>query len=532
MVKRYKKLIKKFILKNIWTILALILLLPVFFILYKDYIPRANAFGCFDDCNNFMRGYFVLHGNALFSQVFSGHQPLGSYLSALVQWTTNPPNIHELILRHRQFVIIFAFIFNILLIFRFGPKIILFTILYEFSKFYIFGDRFLGEAMAIYPSVYLAGIVIKRIIKERIYKFDYYLTAIFCWFIVFTRAPFIPMALVSYFFILIELPLKKVKKEALISIGLFAMLSGITVFSHDVRDYYYNVIYFNSQINIGAETKLPMAGPRIFHWFFYPVYILFYGKIEGFKLLLLSIDVVFLGIFIGLLKKRKYLIAGFIFLILGLSNLRPIVPGTVFYSAFHSIIWYGLFVFITVFFLFRKGGNKLFAFLGFLVILISFSAFVMSPKYFARENVSTYEEFITNYGFVMSRGDVIRELSKPGDTLFLDDSDDLIYWQAKLFSNYKYSWYTSAMPALKLFTDERMRMFSQSPPDFYREYGTCPKKKDPGPNYRLPDFVKGDYVRLSFRGRESCLFVYKDKIKEITDSQWAKAEEIGFSLKK
>ena len=88
------------------------------------------------------------------------------------------------------------------------------------------------------------------------------------------------------------------------------------------------------------------------------------------------------------------------------------------------------------------------------------------------------------------------------------------------------------MPLFKKFTDVRLQMFKYNPPDFYREYGSCPKEYDPGINYRLPDFIKNDYVRLFNDGKESCLFVKKSKLKNITSEQWKKANEFLFSLDK
>ena len=127
-------------------------------------------------------------------------------------------------------------------------------------------------------------------------------------------------------------------------------------------------------------------------------------------------------------------------------------------------------------------------------------------------------------------GEVVRALSNPGDTLFLDASDDMIYWQAKLPSPYKYSWYTSAMPYFKKYTDDRMKMFKENPPTFYKEFGSCPKKSDIGENYRLPTFVAERYVRLYNLKSPSCLYVRKDKVEQISEKQWQKAKEHLYSL--
>ena len=100
--------ILKFVRSNLNIIIPLLLLIPIYAILYKIYIPRVNAFGCFDDCNNFMGGYFLLQGKAMFSEFFFNHQPFAGFISYFIQAVTHPQNVFELILRHRQFVLVFS----------------------------------------------------------------------------------------------------------------------------------------------------------------------------------------------------------------------------------------------------------------------------------------------------------------------------------------------------------------------------------------------------------------------------------------
>src|SRR3989344_9397687 len=92
----------------ITTGLLFTMLLVLYMFLYQLYIPRIAAFGCFDDCFNYMGGYFILNGKQLYSQIFFNHQPLMAYISYLIQLFTQPTNIFELLLRHRQFVLLFS----------------------------------------------------------------------------------------------------------------------------------------------------------------------------------------------------------------------------------------------------------------------------------------------------------------------------------------------------------------------------------------------------------------------------------------
>lgn len=471
-----------------------------------------------------------MHGNPLFSHVFSGHQPFGSYLSALVQFVTAPENIYELVLRHRQFVIVFGLALNIFLILRFGPKILIFTVIFEFSKFYIFGDRFLGEAMIVYPAIYLTGLCLFRIWKERVYKIDYIIAAILCWFIVFLRITYVPMVLFLLLFIFWEWPIKKIPRIKIISIASFTLLSLITVLFHDVPEYFFNVVVFNYQVNLPAEAKLEMFGPKILHWFFYPIYIFFYGPVNIFKTLLIGINISFLILFANLIYKRRSLLSIFIFLLLGTANIRTVIPGDLFLGAFHMVSWYGLFIFIVLMLLFREIKNRKLFYFVMAIIVVSFVIFITSPDYFGKEKVDTHTEFINNYGYILQQGEVIKILSEPDDTLFIDGSDDLIYWQSGLFSSYKYSWYTSSMPVFEKYSNERMNMFRNNPPDFYREYGRCPKKEGEVASYFLPEFIRDDYIRLYENGEESCIYVHKDKLSEITEEKRLEAAEWLYTI--
>ena len=145
--------ILKLVRSNLNLLIPLILLLPLYVILYKIYIPRVNAFGCFDDCFNYLGGYFIANGKHIYSDFFFNHQPIPAFLSYFVQTLTNPINIFDLVLRHRQFLMLFGLLFNVLLIIRFRLPAFLFVIIFELSKFYVFGDRFLAEGIIVYPIV-------------------------------------------------------------------------------------------------------------------------------------------------------------------------------------------------------------------------------------------------------------------------------------------------------------------------------------------------------------------------------------------
>lgn len=510
----------KFVRPNLNLLIPLLLLIPLYAVLYKIYIPRVNAFGCFDDCNNFMGGYFLLQGKHIFSDFFFNHQPFAAFISYIIQSITHPQNIYELVLRHRQFVLLFSLIANALLIIRFRTPAGIFIVIYELSKFYLFGDRFLAEGMIVYTLVYLAGLAMFKFSNHRLLAIDYLLFPIAAWFVIFMREPYIPISLVLLVIILFD---KKINRT--LSLGLFILLLIATLLSFNLKEYFFNVVTVNYLAVLPSDITTNMFGNRFIQAFFYPIYIFFYGKWNILRQLLVFIDIIFLVNMLVLIKNKSYRTAIIIFLILGLANIRVVLPGSMFYEAFHMLIWFALFIFTTAFLVFLNNKRK-FLFYGSIAILfIALFSFISSKSYFTAENYNQQAQFLEYFGEDLQIGEVVRGLSKPGDTLFLDASDDLIYWQAKIPSPYKYTWYTSAMPAFAKYADARIEMFKVNAPTFYKEYGSCPKKVDVGPNYRLPDFVKDDYVRLNNLNKPSCLFVRRDKIEHITSVQWQKAAE-------
>lgn len=498
----------------------LFLLIPFYAILYKIYIPRVNAFGCFDDCFNFMGGYFLLQGKEIFSEFFFNHQPFAAYISFAIQWVTHPQNIFELILRHRQFVMLFSLFVNALLIWRFRFPAFFFVLLYEPAKFYLFGERFLAEGMIVYPLVYLTGIVLLKLTKRNLLTIDYLLVPAFVWFVIFMREPYVPLAFTLFAVILFE---KKLRRIQILSFLLFVLLSTITLLTINLREYFFNVVTVNYTVELPSDIKYVQA-------FFYPIYIFFYGKSNILRELLILIDLVFLSNLAAMIRNKAYRTVIVILVILALANIRVILPGLLFYEAFHMIVWFALFIFITSYLVFSNIKQKTLFYASILTVSLALISFVSSRSYFAYESFDQHKELLTNYGEVMQIGEVVRALSKPGDTLFLDASDDMIYWQAKLLSAYKYSWYTSVMPYFKKYTDARTEMFQTNLPTFYKEFGSCPKKSNIGQSYRLPDFVADQYIRLYNLENPSCLFVKKDKVDQISEVQWRKAAESLYHL--
>jgi len=506
-------------LKSLLSLIFFWLILGFLYIfLFQIYLPRVNAFGCFDDCFNYVAGYFLLKGKTLYSEIFFNHQPLMAYISKIIQLATKPINIYELVLRHRQFLLLFGFLMNCLLIWRFSLVGLGFALIYELTKFYLFGDRFLAEGLVVYLLVYMTGLLWNKFTKRKIYPWEYIFAGFLTWVVIFAREPVGPLALVIYSLILWGKPFNKAKKFSLL---LFFALSGLVFLFVPFRDYVFNVFVLN--LKMGRAT-----GVNIFKSFFYPVFILFTREKNLFSDFLFGLNIVFLILFFWLIFQKKSLVF-LIFLILGLANLRAGKPGAIFYAAFQMLPWYGILIFTCFLLLLEiwQQQKKIALFIGaFLIFLLS--RLVFSSQSWIRERPDPHKEFLVNFGYLQQVGEVVKALSEPNDTLFLDGFDDLIYWQADRLSSYKYSWYTSFMPYVSKYAEARFEMFAKSPPDFY--YGTCSDKKVE--IWMMPKEFVGDYQQLYSEGKPSCLYIRKTKISKITAEQWQKAKEIGYELPK
>src|SRR3989344_1345303 len=388
--------ILKLVRSNLDILIPLLLLPLLYAILYQIYIPRVNAFGCFDDCFNYVGGFFIANGKHIYSDFFFNHQPIPAFLSYVIQTITHPINLFDLVLRHRQFLMLFGLLFNALLIIRFRLPAFLFVIIFEISKFYVFGDRFLAEGIIVYPTIYMTGIVLLKFSGRRLFPIDYYLVSIFSFFVVFSREPYVPLALLLFATILWG-KFDKIKK---ISIAIFTILSIITLFYiFDLKEYFFNVVTVNSQTVFISEAGVnQMFGPKILQIFLYPFYVFFSEPWNVFKQLLIGISLLFLLHFVMLIKDKKLLLAALIFVILGLGNLRIVVPGKLFYDAFHMIIWYALFIFITSYLILNYSKYQLLRIFSLLILILFLASFITSEFYFAKEKIDQHAELLTNYG--------------------------------------------------------------------------------------------------------------------------------------
>lgn len=517
---------EKFFRKNKYFVLSLIVVFFYLLFLGKIFYQRIGAFGCSDQCINFVAAYFMLKGKELYSQIFFNHQILMAVISFVIQKILHPTSLYQLILDHFLFTVAFSFIMDALIIARFRWRGIGFVFLYETSKYYLHGNLFLPEALIVYPFVYLTGVVWEYINRQKISSFDMVLSGFFTWFIIFMREPYIAAALFLYIILLFN---KKYFKVKILSISIFSILTVFFVMTISLKDYYFQVFEVNRRAYFehGGWFVMDMIW-EVLKVLFYPVLILINGKWTLLRMELIILSLVFMVAIIILVRLKKIKSVILIIFILATINSRMLPPGTIFFEAFHMLPWYGVYImavlsmvgYLTHQLRTKRIGLILISFLFFASSLIFFS-----PRSFIWDNIDRMAEYNTNYAPYYAYGETIKTLADKNDKLFLDQWDDLIYWQAGLDSSYKYSLYIPVASSIELFNRERLLMFKDNPPVFY--YAKCSN----GQYYTsLPEFLKNDYVELSKNGAESCLFIHNKKISNIPIDKWEKIKSFGFFL--
>jgi hypothetical protein len=501
-------------------------ILTVFYIfLYKILIPKILAFGCFDDCHVLASGFFITRGRTLYSEIFFNHQPLIVFASAAIQKLFNPINIYDLILKHRLSLFLFSFLMNILIIWRFGKIMILFAFLFETAKYYVFGDRFLPEAFTVYPLVFLVLTILEIGKSGKTTLPEAVLTGFFVWFVFWMREPLAPAAL--FILIIYTIAARKTVQRRLapaIFLGLSLILFAFFPFS----SWYDTVITDNAASQLRYEvSQKNLAGPGIVISFAYPLFALFHNPLKHpytVTVWLVSLSLVISAFCLKLLtRKAANFQIFYIFALLGLVNIRFQPPTVIFYEAFQMINWFGLAVAFSIYLLNNIPNIRIkYTILGLVIFSILINFF--SPKSHIWEKPDRQSMLLTNYGDLMKYGSLVRNLSLPSNTLFVDGAEELIYWEAKRDSPYRFSMYTSIMPRFTKYQTARLAMFSENPPDFY--IGSCQKIN--GALRDLPPNTATSYTRVLENHQPTCLLIRNHIIGTITDKFGSSLP--GFSL--
>jgi len=461
----------------------------------------------------------MIDGKELYSDIFFNHQPLAASISYLIQKIFHPSSLYQLVLFHRVFIVLVGGLFDVYFILKFKVKGFLFALLYEGMKYYLFGNRFLAESLVVYGAVFMMFSIFDRLEGKKESRITFFAFPVLCYCVVFLREPFIPLILFLYGIFLILL---KSWKNRIISLGILSFLSGLTLFLLPIESYWFNVFTINMAIEV-AQQPFSLFGLGM--TFLYPVFVVFQIPLHHYSVTLYLLSWVWImGMLYSLIKREwKYILLTIV--ILALSNLRTVPVGTVFYESFHMMVWYGLLLVSIIVMISKIQIRRIrIAAYGLLFCISLYGIFGKGS--FIYERVNTKEEFNNSYANYYVNGEVIKILSSPSDTLYVEMWDDPVYWQAGLPSAYKYSWYTSIMPFFPVYVEARDIMWHDNPPVFY--FGNCSGEKSE--SLLMPEDMKQKYTQLLFARKPSCIFVRNDRVSGISQEKWRAIEKFEYSL--
>jgi hypothetical protein len=518
-----KKMLAIFTGQRILLTLCVIVLYGILFIIYY---ARFTSFIFFDEYATIIAGHLLAGGRTLYSEQFFNHQMLPVYLSSALQLILKPESLYQLILYHRIFIFLVSVCAGVLLIYKLRWVGLGIVILYEFGKYYLFGYLFLAEGIIVYINIGLFYLVWKKAQGNTLSFLDLLLAALGTWFVVFSREPYTMLALCMYGYLFLK---RQIDKKYLYSLGIFVFLSVITLITIPLRDYIYEVVYVNYKTVISYQVKNNQeAGLGLFSMFFYPLYIFMKGELNFFRIFLMGLSAIFitaLGYYVYVTK--KYLHAVIILILLGLANIRMVQPGTIHYSAFYSLQWYALFVtaiLLQIHSIGRINLRLMWSLSIFTAIVFGFLLFHKESYVF--QKVDREQLFSEQYNAFYITGQVINTLAGKDDTLFVEFSDSLLFWEADIAPAFPSVVYYPVMHDIPDYQRQRTHMFISKPPVFY--YTNCNEGQYMFND--LPEEIRYSYAPFRVNDAPTCFYVRKERAKHFTDEQLKRIGQYNVTL--
>lgn len=477
------------------------------------------GFSFVDEYNNWVIGTYLLEGRVLYEEIYLNHQMLVAYISAAVQFLTNPESIYQVVVVHRAVVIVLSALFGLLMMFRFGHIGLLFFVIYELSKFYLFGHLLLGESIIAYLLAFNAGVLLEKIRGQKIYWIDFILVGIFTYAITFLREPYGPVAIATFALFILG---KKYKKQKAYSIGLFLLLTIVTLLTIPVQEYIFQVIYVNAITVFASEAQTTnFIGSGLLKIVFYPFYVFTNGEMTYIRYIQMALSALFITVSVLLLKQKEYKLVVVMWGLLALCAVRPTIPGEEYYGAFHMLVYHSVLIFFVSYGVLCTEIKNNIRHILFAPLLTIIAFQLLYPHPYIRTQ-NTQQTFTDQYSNYYAIGEVIHRLSEDDEKLFVNGYDSLVYVTADTTPAYPYVFFYPEMNAVNYYTDLREDMFRENPPTFY--FQDCITA-----SFVILDEVKDAYTPMIFNNSPTCLFIRNDTVEEVR-KRLERVEDLGYTI--
>jgi len=508
--------------KKLLLILSLIVFIFHSYNLYKVTVNYAQTDRFADENDHMIGGYFLIHGKQLYKDISVVHQPLNYYFSSLGQKIFKANSIFTFVNRQRLMILAYSLFFNILYLFIFGPGVIIFTLIFEITKFWFLGNLLLGESLAVYPMIFLFGIVVKKLLLgKELKKYELILFSVATFtgvFLLLQMWPTIFLLNIALLFFYRK-NIKDISYLVLPAILLTAILFIFVPFKYYIQEVFtYNFKYYlpymdkvNSFLGYVKMIFLPFTS---FHNNPNPMEVL--------TIVFIFIYIFYLFIFIR--NKKTFLFLFVLFCLVSLNNRESQIK----FTNFHLLPWLGVYLFIPIVLLpiFKKKIKNVSPHLkSFITLTLVFTViyvnFVAATPFKVKKNVMTENDI--NFHDINKYGLAIKAIDKSGDRLIAFPSDNLIHWVSETDLATRqieyYGWQFSIPEDKARF----INVFKNHPAEFV---------VNGDPFNSLPYFVKlyldEKYVQINSLGTPTRLFILKSILPKITEKQWANFKYLLF----
>lgn len=249
---------------------------------------------------------------------------------------------------------------------------------------------------------------------------------------------------------------------------------------------------------------------------FSPILALINPGVSPILLVTKTLSLLFLISLGYLVIKKKYLQAGIYFLMLGLTNIRFVEPGSGHYTGFHLLPWYGTLIFVATALYIKK--LKI-AYVILIALALSASISFAKSELFVKKDFS--KDYLINYSTHTDIGQIIKIFTKPQDTLFVSPDAWLVYWQSNTNHLPKLFGYYAWMQIMPQIHNKVIQTFKTNPPTFLY----C----DDCQNAELGQYLN-KYKEIKRYGGKTNLYVLPERLQNLTQTQIDQLRFYGLTL--
>jgi len=495
-----------------------VIVITIFFLVSTSWAYENSVFSLHfvDEEDNMIVGKYLTQGEKLYSDIFSNHQPLSYVASAVLQEVTDQNTIFQLIKRHREAVILWSFLWYMLLAWKFRWRIFPFIVCYELTKHFLLGNLFLAESIAVYPLTYVVLLLFdhQKITKKEL------ISIFFCCSLLFFLLSALWPSIVFLIFVFYLKSRKYIELSRFVVsllIGFLPITVIIFLFS-SVTEYVTQTLFINLFYYIPyVSDKNPFSLLLSFISPFVPFFSLQTSPISW---ILRFVTFIFIICCYQLVNKREYKVLAFQIILLGLLNIRYIEPGVQYYSGFHLLPWFGVFLTLSTSG-YRSAWKKRLS----IVWISLIASIILICSYFAMNSLfkdrNIQDDFFINYSTFNDYALTIQGLIASGDTVFAAAIEPLVYFGVDKSFRTKYTYYFNFMDKVPSIHTEVTFLFEKDPPEIF--FCEC---------YGAPYLQKylNKYHQVIRNGAESFLYLSKEKMTRLTTEQKKLATFYGFEL--